>query len=184
MGFLIVVIGRLQLFTEVTITVVLPILATPHTRLVLRGARLWALVLAANLVGTFVSAAFVYFGGVSPEHVGQFLALASAHSDRTFWETLSYGVPAGFLVAALVWMLPSAGGSGVLLVVIISYFIAAGELAHVVVGSTAAFLLVFAQSADLLHILVAVTLPAFLGNVLGGTGLFALIAYGQVRKEL
>lgn len=184
LGFLFVVLGRLQLFTEDTITVVLPLLAEPGLRKVLQAIRLWLIVFAANLVGTCLSAAFVYFGGVSGDGAATVLEIAAGHADRGFWATVAYGVPAGFLVAALVWTLPNAHGGGVLLIVIVSYVIALGGFAHVVVGSTESFLLVFAGQKGIFEAALFSIIPAFIGNVVGGTGLFAVIAYGQVREEL
>ena len=184
LGFLFVVLGRLQLFTEDTITVVLPLLARPSVRRFVQAGRLWLIVFAANLIGTCLSAAFVHFAGVGAEQSGAIMEIATGHADRGFWATAAYGVPAGFLVAALVWTLPNAHGGGVLLIVIVSYVIALGGFAHVVVGSTESFLLVFAGESSLFGAAAHSILPAFLGNVAGGTGLFALIAYGQVREEL
>ena len=57
-GFLMSVLGRQQLFTESTITVVLPVLGDINARNLWRMARLWAIVLAANLVGTLFAALF------------------------------------------------------------------------------------------------------------------------------
>jgi len=56
-GFVLVILGRLQLFTENTITVVLPVLAQPTRNRFYCTARLWGVVLAANLSGTFLIAA-------------------------------------------------------------------------------------------------------------------------------
>ncbi len=55
-GFLIVILGRQQLFTENTLTVVLPLLVRKDLATLLRMLRLWAVVLGANLVGTFLFA--------------------------------------------------------------------------------------------------------------------------------
>src|SRR5580704_194374 len=55
-GFLIVILGRQQLFTENTVTVVLPLLIRKDLNTFLRMLRLWAVVLAGNLVGTFLFA--------------------------------------------------------------------------------------------------------------------------------
>jgi formate/nitrite transporter FocA (FNT family) len=35
-----------------------------------------------------------------------------------------------------------------------------------------------------LHGVGGIILPALIGNVIGGTGLFALLAYAQVRREM
>src|ERR1700684_987673 len=55
-GFVIVILGRQQLFTENTLTVVLPLLVRKDLSTLLRMLRLWAVVLSANLVGTFLFA--------------------------------------------------------------------------------------------------------------------------------
>lgn len=48
-GFLMVILGRQQLFTENTLTVVLPPLLRKNVSLGLQVLRLWAVVLSANL---------------------------------------------------------------------------------------------------------------------------------------
>ena len=52
-GFIMAVLSRQQLFTESTITAVLPVAANATWENIGRMARLWAIVLAANLAGTF-----------------------------------------------------------------------------------------------------------------------------------
>jgi formate/nitrite transporter FocA (FNT family) len=58
-GFVIVILGNLQLFTESTVTAVLPVATHPTIRNFGRLLRLWAVVLAANMAGTFVVAAAI-----------------------------------------------------------------------------------------------------------------------------
>ena len=53
MGFPIVVLGRQQLFTENTVTAILPLLSRRDLSSLLHVLRLWAVVLATNLVRTF-----------------------------------------------------------------------------------------------------------------------------------
>src|SRR4051812_46627492 len=60
-GFVMVVLARQQLFTENTITVVLPVMAEPTAKNFGRAGRMWAIVLAANLAGTLVAALFATF---------------------------------------------------------------------------------------------------------------------------
>src|SRR4029079_14510293 len=50
-GFLIVILGRQQLFTENTLTPVLPFLQRKPKASATNVLRLWAIVLAANLIG-------------------------------------------------------------------------------------------------------------------------------------
>lgn len=58
-GFLIVILARQQLFTENTLTPVLPLLRKPSVTMLLNVARLWAVVLATNLIGGFILAVVV-----------------------------------------------------------------------------------------------------------------------------
>lgn len=185
LGFLIVIMGRLQLFTENTITPVLPLLADPSKRRLWRTVRLWVIVFAANTVGTFIAAGMLVGGDiVRPDQLDAIIAVAQVVTGHTPFETLRYGVVAGFLIAALVWCLPTARGSEFFLIFFITYIIALGEFVHVVAGSGEAFLLLFAGHVSVGFVFLEFLLPAFVGNVLGGTLLFAGLAYVQVMDEI
>src|SRR5437660_5137769 len=68
-GFLIVVLGRQQLFTENTLTVILPLLAQPSMRTFLHVLRLWGTVFATNMLGTFLFATIVAHVAVFPPEI-------------------------------------------------------------------------------------------------------------------
>lgn len=104
--------------------------------------------------------------------------------DRNFAQTLRMGIPAGFLIAAVPWMLPSAKGQEFWVIVTLTYLISLGGFAHVVAGSGEAWLLALDGKITLLHALAGVMLPTLIGNVIGGTGLFAVLAHAQVRTEI
>src|ERR1700691_3055670 len=72
-GFLMVILGRQQLFTENTLTVVLPLLVRKDLSTLLRMLRLWAIVLAGNLVGTFLFALCLGRTGIFDAHIQQTL---------------------------------------------------------------------------------------------------------------
>ncbi|GGP49292.1 formate dehydrogenase [Shewanella algicola] len=184
-GFVLVILARLQLFTENTITVILPLLANTTKHHLARTARLWAVVLTANFVGTFFTAAMVVHGGILTEDIFSAILQISRHvAELSPSESLLRGIPAGFFIAALVWMLPSAKGSSLMLIVMFTWLIAAGEFTHVIAGSNEIFTLVLNGE---LHFVTALSLhigPMLLGNIIGGTGLFAMLAYGQVRQEM
>jgi formate/nitrite transporter FocA (FNT family) len=99
-------------------------------------------------------------------------------------ELLLLGVPAGFLIAALSWMLPNSEGSKFWVILFVTYVIALGGFAHVVAGSVEVFMLVIAGQLSLVTAFGGILLPALIGNILGGTALFSLIAYGQVHEEM
>ena len=184
-GFLLVILARLQLFTENTVTAVVPMLARPCHDTILGTARLWSTVFASNMVGTAIAAVlFVYSGILTPETRDAALVLSAHVGDWGFWETFIKAIPAGFLIAALVWMLPSSEGFEFWVIVFFTYLIALGEFAHVVVGSVEIFMLVADGQKGLFEAIGINLFPAFVGNVLGGAGLFTMLAWGQVHAEV
>lgn len=184
-GFVLVILGRLQLFTENTLTAILPLLIQRTPQMLWCTARLWAIILVANFVGAFLAIAFAIWGGVIPDqHIEGMLAISRHFAEREPWAAFAHGVPAGFYVAAIVWMMPSArGGAAVLVIVMFTYLIAMGEFTHVIAGSAELFLLMLSGGIAPMQVfsLLGATL---VGNILGGTGLFALLAYGQVAREI
>lgn len=185
MGFLVAVMARHQLFTENTITPVLPVAAEPSLHNVGRMGRLWAIVLAANFVGTFCAALFYTFSAtVSPEVRGAMLAIAHEAMAHPPAEMFARAVAAGFIIAAMVWLLPTAGQGQPTIVLLMTYLIAAAQLSHIVAGSLEAFMLVLQGGMSVPDMLTGFVGPALAGNVIGGTFLFALISYGQVAEEI
>ena len=65
-----------------------------------------------------------------------------------------------------------------------AYSIALGDFTHVVAGGAETFLLVFAGQTGIGHALGGTIVPAPIGAIIGGTGLFSLLAHAQVRQEL
>jgi formate/nitrite transporter FocA (FNT family) len=65
-----------------------------------------------------------------------------------------------------------------------TYLIALGGFTHIVAGSVEAFLLVIEGRADVSWMIFDFIVPTLLGNIIGGTALFAVIAYAQVMKEI
>ena len=184
-GFVLVILCRLQLFTENTITVVLPVLADPTRNRFYCAARLWGIVLAANLCGTFFTAAIGVHGGILPaETLAAIMEISHHLAKLTPAETFLRGIPSGFFIAAMVWMLPSAKRSEVLVIIMFTWLIAAGDFTHVIAGSNEIFILVFSGEMNMVNALIYHISPVLLGNILGGTGLFAMLAYGQVHEEM
>jgi formate/nitrite transporter FocA (FNT family) len=185
LGFVLVMLGRMQLFTENTITTVLPLTREPSVRMVGRVARLWSIVLAANLVGTFVAAAFLGFGqGIDREVMEALLAISRAATDHGATEAFLRAIPAGILIAALVWMRPGHEGSVFALIVAFTWLIAAGGFSHIVAGAVEMWLVLFSGDLAPATALFGYFLPVLAGNVVGGTAIFTLLAWGQVTSEL
>lgn len=185
LGFMIVVLGRMQFFTESTITAMLPLATRPSWSTARRTVRLWVLVLGANLAGTAIATAgFATLPLVDGSLRDGLVAVSSVilHHDAaaTFWTA----IPAGFLIAAMAWLLPNAREQSFWLIFVITYVVGAAGFSHSIVGSAEAFTLVWAGRIDLGTALAGAILPAAIGNLVGGAGLFALLAHGQVRPEM
>ena len=184
-GFVLVILGNLQLFTENTVTAVLPLATHPSLRNLARMLRLWVAVLVANVAGTLLVAVLMIHRIVlSTDQLRAALTLSATALDHTPADVLLLGMPAGFLVATIAWILPNARGSEFWIVVLITYAIAIGGFSHVVAGSGEAWLLALSGRTSFAAAIFGYILPALAGNVIGGTGLFAVLAHGQVRPEI
>ena len=184
-GFLIVVLGRQQLFTESTITVVLPVLKELTPVNVWRMTRLWAIVLTANLAGTLFAAVFCTFSPVVPSEIQDaMLAISREMARLDWWQMAFHGVASGFLIAAMVWMLPTAESAKLPVITLMTWLIAVGGFTHVIAGSMEAYLLVLAGDWEWWRFVTSFFVPVLIGNMIGGTALFALISYAQVMEEI
>ena len=84
----------------------------------------------------------------------------------------------------LVWMMPSAEGTEIFVITLITYLIALGGFTHVVAGSAEALYLWFTGHESLTRVLLGFFMPTLAGNVFGGTLMFAVLSYAQVREEI
>ncbi len=185
LGFLIVVLGRQQLFTENTVTAIIPLLDNKD-RLKTFGnvVRLWSIVLATNLVGALLFALLVYHSGAfSPEIKRAFLELGNATLSNDFGTTLVKGVFAGWLIALMVWLLPGAEYQRLWVIIIITFVVGAAGLSHIIAGSVEALYAVVAGAASWSHYFIDFLIPVFIGNSVGGVLLVSIINYAQVAPE-
>lgn len=185
LGFLIVILGRMQLFTENTITTVLPVINDFCARNIGKAARLWGIVFLSNMIGAFIAATFIAH---TPTFDADFLATVAALSEHAVGYDpgvlFAKAIPAGVLVAAIVWMLPSGTGAIFFVILAFTWLIAAGDFAHVVAGAVEMAYLVVTGSMSLFDGVFGFLVPVFFGNVVGGTVVFSLLAWGQVKNEV
>jgi len=184
-GFLIVVVGRQQLFTENTLTPVLALLHNRNWRTVWRVLRLWSLVLAANVAGAILFAMAAAHGAAfAPEVERAFAELGREALRADFGVTFVRAVYAGWLIALMVWLLPAAEGSRPLIIVILTYVIAVSGLSHIIAGSVDCAFLVQIGAATWKDFFMRFFEPTLLGNIVGGVALVAALNYGQVAPEV
>ena len=184
-GFLMVVLARQQLFTETTITVMIPLMKEPTREHFAGAGRMWAVVLVANLVGTLFAALFCSFTPVvSPELRDAMLAISRDAMGHGWLEMGFRAITAGFLMAAMVWLIPAAGNTQFHIVLLVTYVIGAGDFSHIVAGSMEAFLLAVNGDMAVATLFGGFLAPVLVGNIIGGTVLFAMISHAQVMKEI
>jgi formate/nitrite transporter FocA (FNT family) len=184
-GFIMVVLSRQQLFTENTITVVLPVMADLRAETLLRLCRMWALVFLANMAGTLVAALFFHFTPVlTPELSEGMLVISRGILNHTWFEMVARGVAAGFLIAAMVWLIPGSDTAQFHVITMMTWLISVGGFMHIVAGSMEAFMLLFNGDLGVGGMLGDFFVPVLIGNIVGGTALFTLITYGQVMNEI
>lgn len=180
-GFLIVILGRQQLFTENTLTPVLPLLRRKRSATLSNVARLWAIVLVANLLGALaVAVACARTEAFDPHVRESFAELGRRATEHGFGVTLLRAVFAGWLIALMVWLLPFAETARVWVIVIITYVIGLGHFSHVIAGAVEVFALAAAGRAAWGAVLGGYVLPTLVGNVLGGVTLVAALNHAQV----
>jgi len=180
-GFLIVILGSQQLFTENTLTPIVPLLTRKSGEMLARVLRLWAIVLGTNLLGTIV------FGWVlarttlfDPEVHRAFLGVASEALRGDFATTFLRAIFAGWLIALMVWMLPAAQSEQVPVIVGMTYLVGVAGLSHIIAGSVEVAYLVARGAATWGDYFGGFVTPTLLGNTLGGVTLVAALNHAQV----
>ncbi|MEQ5870424.1 formate/nitrite transporter family protein [Sagittula sp. NFXS13] len=184
-GFMVVIFGRMQLFTENTITTVLPLVADQSLTCLNRMLRLWTIVLAANIVGTIIASGFLYMPHFLPAHMTESLLAVSRHAtDGSFGENFFRAIPAGIIIAAVVWIIPAAQSNAFWVVLVMTWLMSAAGFAHVIAGSVEAGVLVWFGQMGVGEAIWRFFIPVLAGNVAGGTAVFTLLVWGQVKNEV
>ena len=184
-GFAIVVLGRQHLFTESTLSATLPALMRRDLATTRRMLRLWGLVIAANIAGTWIfAAALAYANPLGPQAAPALASLAHEALANPFGATLMKAVFAGWLIALMVWLLPTAGPAKILIIALLTWVVALGRLSHIIAGSAEAAYAVLTGAAPLGAYLGRFFAPTLIGNVIGGVALVALLNHAPVRQEI
>jgi formate/nitrite transporter FocA (FNT family) len=184
-GFVIVVLGKQQLFTESTLTAVLPLFTKRNFKTLLLTLRLWIIVVVVNLIGTWLFAALLTIKAVfSPEVSHSLHSLAYGGLHQPFWVMLIRGVLSGWLIALMVWILPSAQSARLLTIILITYIVGLAQLGHIVAGSTEVAYAVLSGFATLRDYFWGFVAPVLIGNTIGGVTLVSLINHGSIAPEM
>jgi len=184
-GFLIVIMGRQQLFTENTVTAVVPMLDDfDGGRTLLKMLRLWIVVLAGNVIGAILfSYAAAHTNAFDAQVKSAFAEIAAAALAPSSMDIFVRGIFSGWLIALMVWLLPAAEGQRVSIIIIMTYIVGAAGLSHVIAGSVEALYGVASGSASWSTFWTHFFFPVLAGNTIGGVALVALLNYAQVAPE-
>ncbi|AEA71777.1 MULTISPECIES: formate/nitrite transporter family protein [Pseudomonas] len=183
-GFLAVILARQQLFTENTLTAVLPIMSKPTLGNFGRLLRLWGVVLVGNLCGTLLVAYVMLHLPIFDQRTDQaFLEIGRKVMENDTGQMFAKGIISGWMIATMVWMIPSMESAKMWIIILITYLMALGDFTHIVVGSAEVSYLVFAGQLSWADFWMVFAGPTLAGNIIGGSFIFALISHAQVRSE-
>jgi formate/nitrite transporter FocA (FNT family) len=179
-GFLIVILGSQQLYTENTLMPIVPLM-TRRTREMLRKVLvLWVVVLVTNLVGASI---FAWVAGTTdvfkPELREAFTAIGREALGGPFGTVFIRAVFAGWLIALMVWMLPAAQTAQVGVIILMAWLVGVGSFSHIIVGTVEIMYLVVTGVVSFGEYVTRFMIPTLLGNTLGGVVLVALLNHQQ-----
>ena len=183
-GFLAVILSRQQLFTENTLTAVLPIMSKPTLNNFGRLLRLWAVVLVGNLMGTLLVAYVMLHLPIFDTQTDKaFLEIGRKVMENDASQMFAKGIISGWMIATMVWMIPSMESAKMWIIILITYLMALGDFTHIVVGTAEVSYLVFAGELPWKDFWLIFAGPTLAGNIIGGSFIFALISHAHVRSD-
>lgn len=184
-GFIFVIIGRSELFTEHTTLAILPVLNknTSAKSLFI----LWGIILSGNLIGGYIfGALLVYFApAIGIISIEAFVHLAHKVIDIPLQMILISAIMAGWLMGLLSWLVASSQEtiSRLFMIVLITATIGIGGLHHSIVGSIEVFSGLLIDPTIGIMDYLSFEAVSILGNVLGGVFFVGIMKYGQRRKH-
>ena len=184
MGFLIVILGRQQLFTKNTLTVILPLLRRKKVSLLKTVTRLWMIVLMTNLAGAIAFAWLMLHSDICSSAVkDNFVQMAAETLGHSFCSSLLRSIIAGWIIALMIWLLPFAETAHIWIIIFLAYLIGIAHLPHVIAGTVPSFYAVFYGTSSLGEWFSHFFVPVALGNAIGGVTVVAMVAHAEFVDE-
>jgi len=181
LGFIAVIIGRAQLFTENTLYPVALVLS--ERRHVVDTARLWIVVFICNVLGAMGFAALAIRSSALTEPTNRVLvqlgtSAAQGTASHLFWS----GVIGGWLIALVAWMVTASHWTiGQIAVIwLVTFVVGIGHFAHCIASTGEIMSAVFAGAVPFSRFLQWLAL-ATAGNICGGVTIVTLLNFGQVK---
>jgi formate-nitrite transporter family protein len=185
-GFIFVIIGRSQLFTENTLEPVLPVLERRNLSTLRRMLRLWGIVLLGNMVGALIFAwLLARTHAVDADLRNAMITMAEKATTGGVAFTLYRAVFAGWLIALTAWLVSATQmtGAQIVLIWLTTAPISAFGFRHSVVGAVEALYVAAAGGWGWGSAIGQFIVPAVLGNIVGGVIFVALVNHKQVAAD-
>jgi formate/nitrite transporter FocA (FNT family) len=181
-GFVAVIIGRAQLFTENTLYPVLLVL--DERRHLMATLKLWGIVFASNVLGAFL---FALLAGktpaLRPDILAELIRLGQETSTGSFGHFFWSGVIGGWIIALVAWTVTASHWTigQLAMVYLLTFVVGIGHFAHCIAGSGEVLSAVVAGAVPVAGYLGWLA-PATMGNICGGVLIVSLLNYGQVKN--
>jgi formate-nitrite transporter family protein len=182
-GYLAVILGRAQFFTENTLY---PVLLSLQDRTAVRGTlRLWVIVFATNIVGALIFALLATEAGVlDPGTQQAFVTLGTEDAAGSFGENFWSAVITGWLLATVAWLVEATETAvgQILAIWSLTMLVALGSFDHCIASTIDVASATFDGQVDVNRLLGWLG-TAVLGNTVGGVFIVSVLNYGQARYE-
>lgn len=183
-GFVLVILGKQQLFTENTLTPIIPLMHEKTLAKFGKVAMLWTFVLLGNLLGAHLIAWFLGATPVlRPEFHSSLAEVAQETTTPDFWTMLIRGIPAGWLIATIVWLRAAIDSGELAVILIVTWLVGVAGFTHVIAGSIDYLYLVATGDAAWMSWLSGFLIPVLAGNIIGGVTITAALNHAQVAAE-
>jgi formate/nitrite transporter FocA (FNT family) len=184
-GFIFVILGRSELFTEHTNLAVLPVLN--GSAKIVNLLQLWGIIFVGNLLGGYLFGFILTQMGPAMEVVSKESLYHFAHkmTKYSWWITLGSALFAGWLMGLLSWLVTSSKDtiSRIFVIILVTTVIGIGGLHHSIIGSIEVFAGLIVDERITLGHYLHFQFFTTLGNIIGGTFFVAVIKYSHLGGE-
>ena len=185
-GYIFVIIGRSELFTEHTVLATIPVLNGKASFKSLLN--LWVIIYLGNLTGGYLFGTIVlqFNAGTHLISLDFFHFVSQKMVSYSSTNIIVSSIMAGWLMGTLSWLLSSAQDtlSRVAMIFFITFIISIAGLHHCIVGSIEIFMAYFANANNISGLeFFKFQGIATLGTIIGGVVLVALVKYGHSKRK-
>ncbi len=185
-GYIFVITGRSELFTEHTVLATIPVLNGKASFKSLLN--LWVIIYAGNLLGGYLFGTIVlqFNAGTHLISLDFFHFVSQKMIAYSSSNILVSSIMAGWLMGTLSWLLSSAQDtlSRVAMIFFVTFIISIAGLHHCIVGSIEIFMAYFANANNISGLeFFKFQALSTVGNIIGGVVLVALVKYGHSKRK-